>query len=44
MQRAYKIPLVVGDFHLVEILNVIDVLKEQGVEQVYVNSLQHIYK
>lgn len=31
-------------FDSVEIPNVIDALKEQGVEPVYVNVLQHIYK
>ena len=46
--RAF--PLVVGlvdykkAFDSVEIPDVIDALKEQGVEPVYVNVLQHIYK
>ena len=31
-------------FDSVVIPNVIDALKEQGVEPVYVNVLQHIYK
>ena len=31
-------------FDSVEIPNVIDALKEQGVEPVYINVLQHIYK
>ena len=30
-------------FDSVEIPDVIDALKEQGVEQVYVNVLQHMY-
>ena len=51
MQRVPdKIPLVVGlvdynkAFDSVKIPDVIDALKEQGVEPVYVNVLQHIYK
>ena len=46
----YKIPLVVAlvdynkAFDSVEIPDVIEALQEQGVETVYVNVLQHIYK